>query len=182
MDSAEFGIGGYTYRTVMGSALSLSGPSLGHVRLTIAAWSSTDTILDHVGLGVSNGTQSDTLATPVEITFGGGGHGCTITAGNVAVSDWISFACLQTDKLVAIFDLNSGSGTFTARDTTTNEGVSYYHASAASYNSASTLPDRHQKVFGWPSQRLKPSRDSEPSGKTAVSLITISTAASTRSM
>ena len=63
----------------------------------------------HCSVGISNGTASQTVATPVELTFSGGAHGFTISASGTITSDWVNFTTTNGQALVVICDLNIGS-------------------------------------------------------------------------
>jgi hypothetical protein len=138
-DSTAFAPGLTTYRFRQNStALQLTGPSLGQLRLTIAADTTDSVVLDHVAIGIWDGNSGcNCTATPVEVTFSGG-HGCTVPGGATLASDWISFAIdPASQSLVVILDVSASNPDthYPVRDLT-NASLTMWKSGAASYNSA----------------------------------------------
>lgn len=101
------GNNGWTRRSPFG-LLSGSGPLL-QIRVTVHGGFSTGTVIDHMAMGIANGTWNDTTAIPIEITFSGG-HGVTLTAGQTVASDWMGFPSFTSSNiLVAIEDFNAAA-------------------------------------------------------------------------
>jgi hypothetical protein len=92
-DNGDFGYSGRQYVAASGSTSTLN-----QIRVTITATAGS-LALYHVGVCQPTVSGGDTcVATPIEVTFNtcgcsyGGGHGVSLTAGQVAVSDWITVA------------------------------------------------------------------------------------------
>jgi len=110
--------------------LTLSGASLGQMRMTFQPNSAggVNSVFSNLGIGKATGTQSNTTAAPIEITFGGGGHGLNLTAGSAPItSDWINVSALTLnsgDKIVITSDNPpSGGGYFTSGSGNSNSEI-----------------------------------------------------------
>jgi predicted secreted protein len=97
--------------------VTLSGPSQGYIRIRMTPATSTwQSDFQHISVGKWNGTAnlSSTTATPIEVTFGSGGHGLNMAVGSADVwSDWINITSLTLntgDKLVVILDTGAVGG------------------------------------------------------------------------
>jgi hypothetical protein len=110
-----FGATGYTgvntdtsasYRNVV---QTINGP-LDEVRVRFVSGTNATLLYstDHCSIGRLSGAKTDTLATPVELTFGGGQHGFKLGGGASRFfiwSDWIAFnGWTAGDSLVVISD------------------------------------------------------------------------------
>ena len=112
-------------------------PSVGgsQIRITVRSGTSGGLSIDHVSVGTQSATYV-TTATPVEVTFGGGGHGTTAASGsNDSVSDWIPFKTTAGTPIVIDCDVNSAFTNIGAILGTSGEA--YFLASTAQYNIAS---------------------------------------------
>ena len=111
--------------------------TLGKVRVEFEAVGSPLDI-EHASIGISagGGNPEDTTATPVELTFDGGGHGHVVPAGTKKLSDWVNLAGFTTaNKLAVSIDIGSSSAVFpytsglpaTINTYYTNTGVNFYN-------------------------------------------------------
>jgi predicted secreted protein len=120
------------------NTLTLSGPSLGQIRVRVAPSVAGQALnFTHMGIGKWDGTanKSNTTAAPIEVTFNGG-HGLTINPGGASVwSDWINVSSLS---------LNTGDKVVICTDEATNCGyrTSFNNSNATSaYSSLPTWND-----------------------------------------
>src|SRR5882762_839333 len=89
---------------------TITGGALDQVRVTLKASGSAALHTDHCSIGVLAGAQPNTVAVPVELTFSGA-SGFSILAGASITSDWVNFSGFtSSNKLIIIFDVNSGAG------------------------------------------------------------------------
>lgn len=69
-------------------AVPAAGPT-SQVAVTFAAGSANGFAINNASIGIQSSTY-DTAATPVELTFNGGQHGFSISAGTTITSDWVN--------------------------------------------------------------------------------------------
>lgn len=133
------GNAGFSFRDV----LTITGASLGQVRVTLILGGGGPAInLDHVAIGISTGTSSNTTATPVELTFSGasGITGNALTS-TTYVSDWVNLSGFtSSDKLVVITDFNATNGGGNYATDQSNANGTLYGLAGASYNNATPTP------------------------------------------
>ncbi len=97
-------------------------------------------IADHASVGILTGTNWDTTATPVELTFSSGGHGFNVAAtGQTIVSDEIDLGTpfTSSNKLVVIIDWNASNGASWLFGTAANCDAGYFTTASGGYNIAS---------------------------------------------
>ena len=88
---------GYTGYAIRNSVVITGGAGAGNqIRVTFEADSGQPLTIVHASIGISVTTDvsdsaiDDCTATPVELTFDGGGHGYALTAGQSKTSDWVT--------------------------------------------------------------------------------------------
>lgn len=143
-----------TQRNVTVTAL-LSG-SLGQVRVTFKAESSSVLIADHCSIGVATGTQADIVgsfnsATFQELKFSGI-SGVNIGAGATITSDWVSLTFSISDVLVVVLDYNAGMST--TSENSSAVGNIWYKDATASYNQTATPSGSSSLASEWNSISL----------------------------
>jgi hypothetical protein len=123
----------YTFRSV----LPILSDAVTQVRCTFVSSNIHGLSTDHCSIGIWDGVaaQSDCTAAPVELTFGGGGHGFTISGAYESVtSDWVNLSGFtSSDKLVVIIDVSSTSS-YSMFSNFASSGIFSATASADSYN------------------------------------------------
>jgi len=128
----------------IGAAVAVASGPLGQVRVTLKTGNNASPgvqgiTCDHVSIGVSTGTMPNTVATPVELTFGGS-SGCTIdTASAQQTSDWANLSFLSTDTLVVICDQGAAEIWIAANGGTATIGsfaAVWFKSATASWNVA----------------------------------------------
>lgn len=131
LNSSDSGNSGITIRSV----LTITGGALGQVRATFTSPGGSATTFDHASIGISNGTDGDTTAIPVELTFSGG-HGFTLSgAGGSVTSDFVNLSGFtSSDHLVVTLDFNASTGGGVYGINTTTAGATGYALVGASYN------------------------------------------------
>lgn len=130
---------GATYRQVV--ALTGGAGEFSLVRVTFQASTVGAFQVDHCSIGISNGTDADTLDIPVELFTNGGASGYNIPSNGQIVSDWANLGSFdRTKSLVVVMDLTAGGTSGNAREISTGVAGAtlYYLAATASYNSATT--------------------------------------------
>lgn len=128
LDTDEAGWDGYTTRSVTLVANAAGGTQ---ICVTFEAPASGTMNCNNASIGVSNGTASQTTATPVELLFSGI-SGFSIANGATITSDWATLTTTTSDKMVVVIDHGASSA---ARKKLTG-GSDFYKAATASYNSA----------------------------------------------
>jgi hypothetical protein len=131
------------------NTVTITGNSLGRVRVTFKAGPTTGLIVDHAAIGIGTGSNGATTATPLELLFSGG-HGFNIAANATITSDWVTLAFTTANVLVVIIDGNNPGPVDIANNqgTCTNCRVNYFVPTAATYNSASGIGGSGDQ-FNW---------------------------------
>ena len=144
LGSDDAGAENYTFRMIIPAAqISTSGS---RIRVTITGHSSSTSEIDNVSIVERSGSSADGTTTPTELLFGGGGHGCTITAGNTAVSDWLTYSLDETKDYLISVDVAVSNGN-RREDLSTGYGR-YFKASDNSYN-AQNMPAGYTDQSGF---------------------------------
>jgi hypothetical protein len=138
---------GYSIRSVE----TPSAGSDGQVRVSFKAGGSGNFVTTHCSIGVNTTPTSDTLATPVELKFGGA-SGFTLAANGTITSDWVDFNWTNGQSVVVITDVGSpGYGTDISDPTVGTAVAFYYKAATESWNVAvkgTGYSNVNSKVYG----------------------------------
>jgi hypothetical protein len=139
------GYPGYALR----STVVVTGGSGGtnKVRVTFEADSTQPMSIDHASIGISVATdpgdssRANCTATPVELTFNGGGHGFAISAGQTKVSDDVTLGSFTSSNLLNV-TIDFGASNPNPRKTggLTGQGIVSFQAATAWYATASVSP------------------------------------------
>lgn len=118
---------------------TLSGASLGQVRVTFQAGTSAGLKATHCSIAVVGAaTIPNTTLTPTELLFSGVSGFNLATSGQIT-SDWVNFSCLSTDTLIVCIDEDSsgnGDGGDGALQGTVTGAQWWAKPSSSSYNQA----------------------------------------------
>src|SRR5258705_7785439 len=133
LNSSDNANDGFSIRNVV----ALTGGAQGQVRATFQASSSQSFHTDHCSIGISTGTNANTTATPIELKFAGA-SGFNITSGTTITSDWVNLSGFtSSDKLVVIFDCNSGANSGNFEDNLSSANcTNWFQAATVSWNVA----------------------------------------------
>lgn len=134
------GDAGFTYRSIFSSTLLLA-PSQGLISVSFASTTAQIFWCDHAAIGIWDGSTlfTNTTATPVELTFAGGGHGAQVSSG-IVTSDLVALAfSTSIAGLVVIIDHHTPNTSEGAISQTTTAGINLpsmtsYTGASASYN------------------------------------------------
>lgn len=134
LNADDSGNEGFSFRNIV----AITGDAQGQIRVTFKAASAGNFHTDHCAVGIWTGTNQNTTATPVELTFSNGGHGFSVSNGATATSDWVNLAGFTSaNKLLVVVDFNVTAGGGNESGNTSSTGnTNYYQAATASYNVA----------------------------------------------
>jgi hypothetical protein len=121
------GGGGFSVRVA--ATITRGGTQM---RIVYTAASTGTFAVSHASVGKQSATYN-TLATPVEFTFSGGGSGFSLSAGQTITSDWVNFTSAAGDVLIITTDLGASPTSKTA----SSGGSRWFLAATSSYNQAS---------------------------------------------
>jgi hypothetical protein len=133
----EAGWTGYSVRN--GMMITGGAGATNQIRVTFEASSAGALAINNASVGISSqstfvpGTE-DCTATPVELTFNGGGHGFSITAGQTKTSDWVTLGGFTASNILLV-TIDFGGANANVRKTSSLLGSAsvVYTAAAADY-------------------------------------------------
>ncbi len=148
LTSNDAGWGGYTQR--QGVVITGGAGASNEICVTFEADSGQQLDIAHASIGISvdsdfTGHFEDCTATPVELTFNGGSHGVSISAGQSKASDWVSLGGFTSANILNVTIDYGGSNANPRRlHPAGGAGALAYKAGSASYNSQNLTQDGYQ--------------------------------------